>query len=67
MNTQHEAFLPAEQVGSMTESNGKHVARWCDDLGPRRHMIEERSNEKLNLARSQKKGLGCMADHVFLQ
>ena len=50
MNTQHEAFLPAEQVRSMAESNGKHVARWYDHLEPRRHMIVERSNEKLNLA-----------------
>ena len=46
----------------------EHVPRWYDDLEPRRHMIAERSNEKLNLARSQKKkGLGCMADRAFLQ
>ena len=55
INTQHHAFLPAEHVRSMAESNGKHAARWDDHLEPRRHMIAERSNEKLNLARSQKR------------
>ena len=42
----------------MAESSGEHVPRWYDNLEPRRHMIAERSNEKLNLAQSQKK---CMA------
>ena len=59
LDTQHYAFLPAEHVRSMAESNGKHAARWYDDLEPRRHMIAERSNEKLNLERSQKR-VSCM-------
>ena len=55
INTQHYAFLPAEHIKSMAESYGKHAARWYDDLEPRRHMIAERSNEKLNLAQAKKK------------
>ena len=46
----------------MADSNGKLAARWYDDLEPRRHIIAERSKEKLNWHEA-KKGLGCMADH----
>ena len=33
----------------MAESSGQHAPRWYDNLEPRRHMIAERSKEKLNL------------------
>ena len=58
INTQHYAFLPAEHVRSMAESNGKHAARWYDHLEPRRHMIADSSNEMLNLADSTYRRLG---------
>ena len=33
----------------MAESSGEHAPRWYDNLEPRRHMIAERSKEKINL------------------
>ena len=45
----NKTFLPSEQDRSMAESSGEHAPRWYDNLEPRRHMIAERSKEKLNL------------------
>ena len=41
--------------------------QYAEDLEPRRHMIAERSNEKLNFARNQNKKLNYMAGHAFQQ
>ena len=49
----------------MAESSGEQAPRWYDDLEPRRHMIAERSNEKLNSHEAKKKGLSCMADRAL--